>query len=206
VSDAADGYFRDGCGRCARFATDDCSARHWAAGLARLRQLCRDAGLEETLRWSHPCYRHAGRNLALLGAFREDFRLTFPDAGLLSDPEGLLQPAGPNSRASTTIRFTAAGEVDRLTPALSALLAQAHARAEAGERPTRAVADLELPAVLVEALDTDPELAEGFAMLTPGRQRSYVLALTGAKTEATQRARIARFHDRILAGKGATER
>ncbi|MCB1396370.1 MAG: YdeI/OmpD-associated family protein [Rhodobacter sp.] len=206
MSGAAEGYFLDGCGRCARFATDDCSARHWAEGLARLRQLCRDAGLEETLRWSHPCYRHAGRNLALLGAFREDFRITFPDADLLDDPAGLLQPAGPNSRAPTTIRFTALADIDRIAPALTALLAQARTRAEAGERPSRAAEAPELPALLVEALDADPEMAEGFAALTPGRQRSYVLALSSAKTEATQRARIARFRDRILAGKGATER
>ena len=49
-------------------------------------------------------------------------------------------------------------------------------------------------------------LAEAFARLTPGRQRSYAIALASAKTSATRTTRIGRFRDRILAGKGATER
>ena len=31
-------YFAKGCGRCARFDTADCATRHWAAGLAALRE------------------------------------------------------------------------------------------------------------------------------------------------------------------------
>jgi len=65
---------------------------------------------------------------------------------------------------------------------------------------------VELPEELVEALDMDPDLAEGFAALTPGRQRSYVVNLAGAKGADTRRRRIAGFRGKILAGKGATER
>ena len=65
---------------------------------------------------------------------------------------------------------------------------------------------MELPEEMVEALDADAELAEAFARLTPGRQRSYAIALGRAKTSATRIARIGRFRGKILAGKGATER
>jgi len=58
----------------------------------------------------------------------------------------------------------------------------------------------------VEALHADPELADAFAALTPGRQRSYVLQVDGATQAATKLARIARARDRIIAGKGAQER
>jgi transposase-like protein len=51
-----------------------------------------------------------------------------------------------------------------------------------------------------------PELSQAFTMLTPGRQRSYVFALNSAKTSATKLARIIRYRDKILAGKGALER
>lgn len=200
-------YFQDGCGRCSRFASDACSARRWAEGLARLRQMCLDAGLEESLRWGHPCYRHCGRNLALLGAFQGDFRLTFPDASVLVDDAGLLEPAGPNSQSATTIRFASLAALTAQAEAVSALLAQARARAEAGQHPAaRPAAEFELPDLLQTALDDDPALAEGFHALTPGRQRSYVIALASARTDATRMARIARFRDRILAGKGANER
>lgn len=199
-------FFTDGCGRCPRFATDACSARLWSAGVARLRQMCLEAGLEESLRWGHPCYRHNGRNLALIGAFQGDFRLTFPDASVLVDDAGLLEPAGPNSPTATTIRFTSTEDLTHHAASLAALLAQARARAEAGERPApRPAAEVDLPELLLSALEDDPDLAEAFHALTPGRQRSYVIALSSAKTDATRAARIARFGDRILAGKGANE-
>ncbi|HHC30045.1 MAG TPA: hypothetical protein ENK80_05735, partial [Rhodobacterales bacterium] len=72
-----DVYFTMGCGRCARFATPDCSAHVWSDGQTALRAICRDLGLEEVAKWGHPVYMHAGRNIAIMGAFRDNFRLTF---------------------------------------------------------------------------------------------------------------------------------
>lgn len=63
-----DTYFSQGCGRCPRFATPDCSTRRWAAGLAELRRICLEVDLVETLKWSHPCYMAGGRVLAGNGA------------------------------------------------------------------------------------------------------------------------------------------
>ncbi|WP_417586140.1 YdeI/OmpD-associated family protein [Pararhodobacter oceanensis] len=199
-------YFIDGCGRCPRFATDACSARRWAKGLAHLRQICRDAGLEESLRWGHPCYRFADRNIALLGAFKSDFCLTLMDAELLDDPDGLLQKPGPNSSVSNVLRFTSKAEVIRLTPAIQGFLNAAKANAEAGRRPEKsAPAPLDLPQELIDALDADPALTEAFHALTPGRQRSYAIVLSTAKTSATRLKRIAKLTPKILSGKGANE-
>ena len=64
---------------------------------------------------------------------------------------------------------------------------------------------VEVPPDLDAALEGDPALAGAFAALTPGRQRSYVVALSTAKTQATRDRRIEAFRPRILAGKGATE-
>ena len=49
-------------------------------------------------------------------------------------------------------------------------------------------------------------LAEAFHALTPGRRKSYMFALNQAKQTATRVARIEKFRDRIIAGKGALER
>jgi len=59
---------------------------------------------------------------------------------------------------------------------------------------------------LTEALDADPELAEAFQALTPGRQKSYLFNLNQAKQPATRMARIEKFRGRILEGKGLLER
>lgn len=199
-------YFTEGCGRCERFATPDCSTRRWNDGLHELRRICRDVGLVEELKWAHPCYVHAGRNVAIFGAFRGDFRLSFFDAALLNDPDGSLEKQGPNTRHPDTIRFTRNEEVAEKEPIVRAYLHEAMGYAEAGIRPPTEEVELELPDELVESLDGDPELADAFHRLTPGRQKSYVIHLSSAKKPATRFARIAKARDKILAGKGAMER
>jgi len=204
ITDVED-YFAKGCGRCDRFATSDCSTKLWLKGLLTLRRIAQDAGLTETAKWGHPCYMHAGRNLALFGAFRDDFRLTFFNAALMKDPEGVLQKQGPNTRHPDCIRFTDNDGPMRLEPVIRAYLAEAMGYAEAGLLPPKEPTEVELPGELVEALDADPELAEAFAALTPGRQKSYAILLSSAKTSATRVARIEKARGKILAGKGATE-
>jgi len=199
-------YFTLGCGRCPRHATPDCSTRRWASGLADLRRICLSAGLTETVKWGHPCYTHAGRNIVILGALRDSFRLGFFNAALLQNRDGLPQRQGPNTPHPDTFRFTDPAQVTALEPVIRATLIEAVAYAEAGVTPPKQPADLDLPADLIEALDADPELASAFHALTPGRQKSYVIALAPAKTQATRIARITRYRPHILAGKGATER
>lgn len=201
-----DAYFAQGCGRCARFATPDCSTRRWLPGLLALRRIAQAAGLAEVAKWGHPVYMHAGRNVAILGAFRDDFRLTFFDAALLADPERRLTRQGPNSATPDCLRYTDAAAPDRDAARIAAFLAQAMAHAAAGRTAPRREAETGLPGELVAALDADPALAEAFAALTPGRQRSWALQIAGAKTAATRAARVERARARIFSGKGATER
>ena len=199
-------YFAKGCGRCDRFATPDCSTRQWLAGLLALRQIALAMGLTETAKWGHPCYMHAGRNICIIGAFRGDFRLSFMNAALLSDPEGVLERQGANTQHADCLRFTDPAAVTPLEPAIRALLAQAMRHAEAGTLPPKVQTDLTLPDELIGALDADPDLAEAFHALTPGRQRSWALHLTSSANPATRRSRIEKGRAKIIAGKGATER
>jgi uncharacterized protein YdeI (YjbR/CyaY-like superfamily) len=160
-------YFTKGCGRCDRFASPSCSTALWREGLAALRRICRDIGLVETLKWGHPSYMHAGRNIAIIGALRGDFRLSFFDAALLTDPDGILEHQGPNTRHADMIRFAAIEDVARLEPMIRTYLAEAMAYAAAGIRPPSDPQERELPDELVAAMDADPELAEAFRSLTP---------------------------------------
>lgn len=202
----ADDYFAQGCGRCARFTTPDCSTRHWAAGLQALRALCLGEGLLETAKWGHPCYVHAGRNVAILGAFRQDFRLSLFHAALLSNAAGLLERQGPNTQQPDAFRFTQASQVAERAEVVRACLREAMGHAEAGRLPPKVATALVLPDELAEALAADAEWREAFQALTPGRQRSYVLQVSAAKKPETRVARVLGFRERILAGKGAQER
>ncbi len=202
---STDAYFQKGCGRCARFDTADCSTRLWARGLADLRRICLGVGLAETAKWGHPCYMHAGRNIAIIGAFRSDFRLTFFNAALMTDPGQVLQRQGPNVRHADMIRFTDSGQPGAQEVLITAYLREAMSYAAAGIKPPQTAAEVTLPDELIDALDGDPDLAEAFQLLTPGRQRSYVIALSSAKRPETRAARIDGFRARILAGKAATD-
>ncbi len=199
-------YFSLGCGRCERFATADCSTRRWIGGLLALRKICIDLKLIETVKWAHPCYMHKDRNIAIFGAFRDDFRLSFFNAALMKDPEGVLERQGPNTRHPDMIRFTDNSQVAAMEGTIRSYLNEAMGYAEAGILPAKEAGEIELPSELAEALDSDPELAEAFHSLTPGRQKSYVINLNSAKKSETRISRIAAFRDRILNGKGALER
>ncbi|NDV49428.1 MULTISPECIES: YdeI family protein [Roseobacteraceae] len=199
-------YFTQGCGRCARFATADCATRIWAEGLAELRTICLASGLGETAKWGHPVYVEAERNVALIGAFRDDFTLSFFNPALMKDPERVLERQGPNTRHPNVIRFASAAQVGEMRPVLEAYLAEARAYAAQGLRPPKEEVALELPEELVAALDADPELAEAFHALTPGRQKSHALQIGGAKKADTRVARLEKLRPLILAGKDALGR
>jgi len=205
ISDPDD-FFTKGCGRCERFATPACSTRRWIDGLNALRRICLDMGLRETVKWAHPCYTHAGRNIAIFGSLLGDFRLSFMNPGLLRDTEGVLAPLGPNSQTPSMIRFTAAGQVGEMAPVIRAYLRQLMDHAEAGTKPPKVEREIDMPDELTDALDADPELAEAFEALTPGRRKSYMFNLNQAKQPATRVARIEKFRGKIIAGKGAMER
>ena len=199
-------YFNDGCGRCKRFATTDCSVRKWSRGLQDLRFVCQNTGLVETVKWGHPCYVLGDRNIAIIGAFRDDFRLTFFNSALMKDVNGLFEKQGPNSRESGVIRFLDQAQVLKLKPILHAYLLEAMTYAAAGLKPPKLALTIELPQDLIAALKDDPELAEHFYKLTAGRQKSYVINVGSAKTAETRVSRIQKFRSKIIAGKGAFDR
>lgn len=205
ITDIED-YFTKGCGRCDRFATPDCSTRFWVQAQTDLRRILLDMGLSEHVKWGHPCYMHAGRNICIMGAFRDNMRLSFMNAALMKDPEGILERQGPNTQTPDMIRITDNAQVAAMEPVIRAYLREAMDYAERGILPEKVARDLTLPDELVEAMDSDPDLAEAFHALTPGRQKSYVIALASAKTAATRVNRIAKYRPHILAGKGALER
>jgi uncharacterized protein YdeI (YjbR/CyaY-like superfamily) len=149
---------------------------------------------------------HEDRNIAILGAFRGDFRINFFNPALMQDPDGVLEKRGPNTRHAGMICFVDNAQVAQMEPVLRSYLKEAMGYAEAGIKPPKEDAEIELPEELIEALDADPELAEAFRDLTPGRQKSYVINLNSAKKSATRMSRIAGFREKIIAGKGAMER
>jgi uncharacterized protein YdeI (YjbR/CyaY-like superfamily) len=181
------------------------NATIWSDEAQRLRRVLLDCNLTEELKWRQPCYSFDGKNIVIIQRMKDFLALLFFKGSLLKDPDGILEPPGPNSRVGRRIRFTGVQDVVAKEASVRAYVREAIDVEKAGlsvEKET----DLDLPDELVSALEADPDLKAAFDRLTPGRQRGYALHVSGAKQSRTRAARIEKCRDRILAGKGLTDR
>lgn len=181
------------------------ASEQWPAEIRALRPLLLAAGLDEQIKWGKPCYSHDDANIAVVQEFADNLALMFPKGILLEDPAGVLEEIGPNSHAARRMMFTSVEDVESHADVVTAYLEEAIAVEEAGiEVPPRP--EEELARELAERLADDPELAESFDDLTPGRQREYNLHVSGAKQSSTRERRVDRIVPRILEGRGLRDR
>ena len=202
-----DRYFEVGCGRCSLGGTPDCKVHKWTQPMSLLRKILLDSELEETVKWSVPCYTWKGKNIALLTAFKEYCAVSFFKGSLLEDPHKLLHAPGKNSQATRLLKFTTAAEVQQFEPYLRAFIHDAIAIEKAGKKiQFKKISEHPIPAEFQKIHDENPELKSAFEALTPGRQRSYLIHFSSAKQAATRMARIQKCIPKIFSGKGFLER
>jgi uncharacterized protein YdeI (YjbR/CyaY-like superfamily) len=175
----------------------------WSAEYAALRQLCLASGLNEELKWGQACYDLGGRNVVLIHGFKSYCALLFMKGALLKDPKGILIQQTKNVQAARQIRFASLDDINRHKAVVKTYIREAIAVEKSGAKvKMRTAAEFEMPAEFLKRLDDDPELAEAFHALTPGRQKGYLLHFAGAKQSATRTARIEKHAPRILKGLG----
>lgn len=177
----------------------------WRDETAAVRAILLDCGLDETIKWGKPTYLHGEDNLCILQPFRDFLACMFFKGVLLDDPEGVLEEQGQNTHAARRVCFTGPDSVETLTPTLRALVAEA-IRVEEEGLPLPPRPATEWAEELIDALDADPALLEGWESLTPGRQREYNLHIAGAKKAETRTARVQKHAAKIRAGKGLRDR
>jgi uncharacterized protein YdeI (YjbR/CyaY-like superfamily) len=177
--------------------------QRWSAEFAALRQLCLASGLNEELKWGQACYDLEGSNVVLIHGFKDYCVLLFMKGALLMDPSGILVQQTKNVQAARQIRFASLADINKLKAAVSAYIGEAIAVEKSGIKvEMKSAAEFDMPQEFQMRLDDDPELAEAFHALTPGRQRGYLLHFAGAKRSATRAARVDRHVPRIIAGLG----
>jgi uncharacterized protein YdeI (YjbR/CyaY-like superfamily) len=180
--------------------------KRWSAEYAALRQLCLASGLNEELKWGQACYDWEGRNVVLIHGFKDYCALLFMKGALLEDPEGILIQQTKNVQSARQIRFTSLAQINKQKAAVKAYIQQAIALEKSGAKvKMKSVAQFDAPEEFQRALDDDPQLAEAFHALTPGRQKGYLLYFAGAKQSATRAARVKKHAPRILKGLGLND-
>ena len=180
-------------------------SERWPEEMTDLRPILLGCGLTEEIKWGKPCYSHAGKNIVILQEMNDFLSLMFFKGALLNDPAGVLEEQGPNSRSARRIRFTSVEEVARLVDTVEAYIEEALHVEETGLEvgPAPEIVFVE---ELQNRLDQDPALKAAFDALTPGRQREYNLYISDAKQAKTRMARVEKYAQKILDGKGFRDR
>ncbi|MEC3878613.1 YdeI/OmpD-associated family protein [Parapedobacter sp. 10938] len=176
----------------------------WSEEMNALREIvCANKLLEEDFKWMHPCYTFHDKNIVLIHSFKEYCALLFHKGSLLKDAQGLLIQQTENVQAARQLRFTSVQQIHELAPAIADYVNEAIAIEKSGKKvPMKKVADYPVPTEFQRALDDDEALNKAFHALTPGRQKGYLFYFSQAKQAKTREARIEKYYENILAGKG----
>jgi uncharacterized protein YdeI (YjbR/CyaY-like superfamily) len=178
-------------------------SKKWRAELERLRTIILDCGLTEELKWGCPCYTFEKSNIVLIHEFKEYCALLFFKGVLLKDGKGILVQQTKNVQAARQIRFTDVREIVKMKTTLKAYISEAIEVEQSGLKVNlKKTAEFKMPAEFKKRLAEFPALKTAFSALTPGRQRAYLLYFSDAKQSKTREARVEKYLQQILNGRG----
>lgn len=175
----------------------------WKKEFEQLRTIVLDCGLDEELKWGQPCYTFQGSNIVLIHGFKEYCAFLFFKGALLNDTNGILIQQTENVQAARQIRFTNLKQIVEMAPVLKTYIYEAIEVDKAGLNVKyKKTEDFKIPEEFQHKLNKNPSLKTAFDALTPGRQRAYIFYFSQAKQSKTREARVEKYVQQILDGKG----
>ena len=178
-------------------------ATQWQKEFEKLRSIILDCGLNEELKWGQPCYTYENRNIVLIHGFKEYCALLFFKGALLSDANNILIQQTENVQSARQIRFTNLKEIVKMEKILKAYIYEAIEVEKAGlQVKLKKTSDFKMPEEFQKKLNKNAALKKAFDALTPGRQRAYLFYFSQPKQSKTREARIEKYMQQILEGKG----
>jgi len=180
-------------------------AKKWQAESEKLRMILLDCPLTEELKWGEPCYTFEGKNIVLIGGFKEYVTLLFFKGALLNDTHGILVAPG-KTQAGRQIRFTSLREIVAMETVLKTYIYEAIEVEKSGLKvELKKHSEYIIPEELQKKLDEIPALKAAFEALTPGRQRAYMFHISAPKQSKTRESRVEKCMQLILDGKGLND-
>ena len=178
-------------------------ATKWQKEYEKLRMIILDCGLNEELKWGCPCYTFENSNIVLIHGFKEYCALLFFKGALLNDANGMLIQQTKNVQSARQIRFTNLKEIMKLEKILKAYVYEAIEVEKAGLKvKLKETQEFEIPEEFQNKLNKNAALKKAFKSLTPGRQRAYLFYFSQPKQSKTREARVEKYLQKILDGKG----
>jgi len=181
-------------------------AGKWTPEFQALRAILGSFELTEQLKWGWPCFAQDNNNIVLIHGFKEYCALLFFKGTLMSDPGRRLSTIGQNTQSGRQMRFTSLDEITADEQLIRAFIAEAIELDRSGLKVEyKPTAEYPVPEEFQCRLDAMPELQAAFNMLTPGRQRAYLLHFAQPKQSSTRTARVEKCIPAILNGKGLAD-
>lgn len=179
-------------------------SKQWKDELIVIREILLDTGLTEEYKWAAPCYTYNAKNVLMVQPFKEYFALGFFNGAALTDPKGLLVKPGEHTRFGRQLKLTDSQDIVKKAAIIKKFIKEAITKD--ASTPIKAEAT---PVIEVEELKAvfkkNAALKKAFESLTPGRQRGYLIFFSAAKQSETRFARIEKYTNQILCGKGITD-
>jgi len=181
-------------------------AKKWQEEFEKLRMIILDCQLTEELKWGCPCYTFQKSNIVLIHGFKEYCALLFFKGALLNDANGILIQQTENVQAARQIRFTNVREIVKMKTILKAYIYEAIEVEKAGLKvKLKKTSEYTIPEEFQNKLNKIPALKTAFYALTPGRQRGYLFYFSQPKQSKTREARVEKYMQQILNGKGLND-
>ena len=202
MNNTVDNYLLEGCGRCPLGGTPDCKVHQWIDELILLRTIVLDCGLTEDCKWGVPCYTFQNKNILLVSAFKAYCCISFFKGSLLSDKNKKLVKPGKNSQATRMLKFTSTDQITAIEKDIKAIIFEAIEVEKSGLKVAYRKNPEPAPEELEQKFKEDPLLKAAFEVLTPGRQRGYILYFSAPKQSKTRTSRIEKCIGKIINGEG----
>ena len=181
-------------------------AKTWQKQADKLRKIALDCELSEQMKWGKPCFTHRNKNVAIIIPLKDACALSFFKGALLTDPKHILQKIGQHTQSGRWIKLTSLKEITAMQSILRNYINEAVELEESGKKLIfKKASEYAVPAELQAKLDAAPKLRAAFEALTPGRRKSYIFHVAGAKQVKTRAARVERCVPMILSGRGFNE-
>jgi uncharacterized protein YdeI (YjbR/CyaY-like superfamily) len=181
-------------------------AKKWQKEIDDLRKIALECDLVEELKWGKPCFTYQKRNVAIIIPLKDVCALSFLKGALLKDRKHILQKIGEHTQAGRWIRFASSTEISALRPTLRRYIDEAIQIEKSGRKvPLKKASEYVVPEELQVRLKASAALKASFEALTPGRRKSYIFHVSGAKQPKTRVARAQKCVPMILSGRGFNE-
>lgn len=150
--------------------------------------------VEETMKWSFPCFMYKGSILCSMAAFKHHCAFGFWLESKMKDPKKILSRGKGKDGMGSLGKLTSLKDLpsDKI---LKAYIKEAMKLIDKGEKLTKKPdakqnKPLVVPDYFRKALNKNKKALHTFENFSPGNKKEYVLWVTEAKTEETRNRRL----------------